>query len=388
MKNLLFVFYNLKAGGICRSVLNLFQEIGSDYNIDFLCFSMEGELQNQIPDSINILHTNKWLSLLGITQSEIRNKSFVMYLIRGLLSLFSRVFGSYIPHMLIFSSIKMHKKYDVAISCSHDINDRSFPIGCNDFVLYKVNANKKISFVHCDFENYGGNTKGNRRKYCKFDKVVCVSNSAKKTFIEAVPECLDKTNVVYNCINFDQILELSNSSPIELKNNDCVTFATVCRLSEEKGLLRAIECVNDIDRSFKWIIVGSGPLENEIRQMIEKYNLQNRIELIPSTPNPYRIIKNCDFFFLPSIHECAPMVFNEALALGIPVLTTKTCSAEEMISDRYGWVCDNSNEGILEALEKLLIDPDAIEVKRKRINLESFSNKLSVEQFHKVIDND
>ena len=54
------------------------------------------------------------------------------------------------------------------------------------------------------------------------------------------------------------------------------------------------------------------------------------------------------------------MVFGESAALGIPVLTTRTCSAEELIgARRLGWVTENSEEGLAEGIAKIL-DGDMI----------------------------
>jgi len=66
--------------------------------------------------------------------------------------------------------------------------------------------------------------------------------------------------------------------------------------------------------------------------------------------NPYRYIKNADFLFVPSIHEAAPMVFDEAACLKVPIITTDTLSAKELVDERnIGIVCKNYQ--ISDALE-------------------------------------
>jgi glycosyltransferase involved in cell wall biosynthesis len=60
-----------------------------------------------------------------------------------------------------------------------------------------------------------------------------------------------------------------------------------------------------------------------------------------------------DYLLVPSLNEAAPMVFDEAIVLGVPVITTNTTSATEMIGNQYGIVCENSQEGLVSALRAL-----------------------------------
>ena len=71
--------------------------------------------------------------------------------------------------------------------------------------------------------------------------------------------------------------------------------------------------------------------------------------------NPFPYVAKADVFLLPSFHEAAPMVFGECWALGIPVISTETSSAREMVEEnKIGIVCQNSEEGIYKALKQFL----------------------------------
>ena len=55
------------------------------------------------------------------------------------------------------------------------------------------------------------------------------------------------------------------------------------------------------------------------------------------------------------------MVIDEAVSLGIPVLTTATTSAKEMVPDRgAGWVCTNTDEAFVHALCRIAADPASL----------------------------
>lgn len=71
--------------------------------------------------------------------------------------------------------------------------------------------------------------------------------------------------------------------------------------------------------------------------------------------NPYPLIKNADVMVVTSIYESQPMVMLEALTLGVPVISTQFTSAFEILENKpYGILCDNSVEGIADALNNNL----------------------------------
>ena len=133
----------------------------------------------------------------------------------------------------------------------------------------------------------------------------------------------------------------------------------MCRLGEEKGIERAVyvfgRLLSEGYKNFQWIIVGDGPERDNIEQAIKKVGLSNYIELVGKKSNPYYYVKNSDVFLLSSFHEAAPMVFGEAHAMGVPILTTNTASAYELVENRgLGKVCENSDEGLYNKIKEIL----------------------------------
>jgi glycosyltransferase involved in cell wall biosynthesis len=86
---------------------------------------------------------------------------------------------------------------------------------------------------------------------------------------------------------------------------------------------------------------------------------------------------HADYLLVPSRHEAAPMVFDEASVLGLRIVSTNTTSAAEMVGGDGGIVCENSPEGIPEALVSLHKDSG-----KKRA---AKSNQLQREQFAGLI---
>ena len=77
------------------------------------------------------------------------------------------------------------------------------------------------------------------------------------------------------------------------------------------------------------------------------------VTLLGEQRDPYQYLNHVDWLLVPSFHEAAPMVFDEAKLMGIKVITTKTTSAEEMIGSECGIVCENSTDGIIRVLTSI-----------------------------------
>jgi glycosyltransferase involved in cell wall biosynthesis len=138
----------------------------------------------------------------------------------------------------------------------------------------------------------------------------------------------------------------------------------VARLTHEKGLERAIAAVAQARAQGTPLtvhLVGDGPLRDTLQQQAADSGVTDYVIFHGSQINPYPYIRQADVLVVPSHHEAAPMVIDEAVSLGIPVLTTATTSAKEMVPDRgAGWVCTNTDEAFVHALCRIAADPASL----------------------------
>lgn len=351
---ILIITNHMKVGGVQKSLLELLKVLAQcpEYEISLFCCKATGEFLKQVPKKVEILRENKYAIVTETTLSDCKKLGKKYYIFRLLSSFWSKCFTKALPAVVLSKLIgKIGEKYDVVISYSQPIEDHAFCNLTNEIALNCTETNFKITFVHCDFENYGGNTKRNRNLYKKFDCITAVSDSVGAALARCVPEVKDKIKTVYNFCDAAEIEALSNQNPLKYSQKAVVTVA---RLSEEKGIIRCIPIIAKLKEQnidFEWHIVGGGKLENAIRKTIVDHNLENTVFLEGQQTNPYRYMKNADYLFLPSFHEAAPMVFDEAIVLKLPILTTNTLSAKELVSGRNaGIVCENATDGIYNML--------------------------------------
>ena len=277
----------------------------------------------------------------------------------------------------------MKSEYDCAISFMQNGEPNVFYGGCAEFVL-NTSAKEKICFIHCDFQNYGGNCAYNRKTLEKFDKIAAVSNSVAKRLAAAVPNIANKIRTVHNCTNFGAIYKSADEYVPEYTNGK-VNIFTAARLHAEKGILRMIPILKRIKERgavFVWRIGGDGPDRAEIEKRIAESGLQNEIILLGSLKNPYPYFKYSDVVLVPSYNEAAPMVFDEARVFGTLIFTTETASAKEMVSDTHsGVVCENTDNEIENKLNNFILNfipqKNEVEYCDNRIALSEFDNLIN-----------
>jgi glycosyltransferase involved in cell wall biosynthesis len=118
--------------------------------------------------------------------------------------------------------------------------------------------------------------------------------------------------------------------------DDEILIGTVANLRATKGypdLLLAARDVIDATDSVRFVAVGRGPLEGELREQHARLGLGERFEFLGFRPDAVRVMSAFDVFCLPSRHEGLPVVLMEALALGLPIVATDVGGVAELVTD-------------------------------------------------------
>lgn len=375
MKKILIVNNNLDIGGIQKSLVNLLKEVHEDYDITLLLFSKSGALLNNIPNNVRIITPNKSYRMLGLTKSELRRYPF-FFCLKYFLMRYTSIFSRRSAMKLLGLFQKKIEGYDVAISYSHLLHHKCFGNGCGDFVLDKVVCKNKICMIHCDYLHSGCMTEMNNREYSEFDKIACCSDSVRERFICGANISKNKVYTLRNFYDFD-IVKLANDKPYVYGDN-CINLLSVARLSSEKGIDKAIDALYATGRSdINYYIVGDGPQKKLLQEKIKEYHMEKQIFLLGEQQNPYRYMINADYLLVPSLHEAAPMVFDEAAVLGLKVISTNTTSAKEMIVRNGGVVCSGIDK-LKETLRNLHINTMK--------NCNSVNNILQQKQFLHLLE--
>lgn len=387
MKKILIVNNNMNIGGVQKSLCNLLWAIHDRYDVTLCLFRAAGAYMDQLPSDINIIECKGLFRYLGISQGQCRG---VHKLIRGGLALMTRLVGRDVAMKLVLTGEKkIPERYDCAIAFLHNGNIRNFYGGVQEFVLWKTKADKKVAFLHCDYSNCGANHPANNRLIARFDQIAACSDGCRRAFTSVLPELEKKCITVSNFHRFEEIRQMAAQDTI-VYEGDGPHVIMVSRMTHEKGIERAIQAVAVAQNKGLPItlhIIGGGPMECALWEMVQRLQLTDCVNFYGQQDNPYRYMCDADLLLMTSFHEAAPMVIEEAISQGVPVLTTRTTSSEEMVTlADAGWVCENDQASLTAALTEIISEPVQLKAKRNKLQSRTLDNTVARAQFLHLIE--
>lgn len=240
---------------------------------------------------------------------------------------------SYLLYNKEITKIINEKKFDYVIGVASDNFAR---LAC---IKEKIKHTKTIAWEHSCFDSYY-NTKNwrfnNQDKFVKYmlnkiDYYICQTeddkNNMKKKY-DYLPIVINNPNT------FFEKKSLSNL------DNKC--FLAVGRFDKVKQFDKLIEAFANFtkkNREWNLYIVGDGPLLEEYKSMVKKYNLENRVFLPGKTKSIQSYYLNSSVYVMTSSWEGWGMVVTEAMQHGLPIISFDIPSSREIFG--------KSNCGIL-----------------------------------------
>jgi glycosyltransferase involved in cell wall biosynthesis len=204
----------------------------------------------------------------------------------------------------------------------------------------------------------------NRLTYRLDDAKLAVS----RTVADSIPARLsDRVHVVVQGIFPERVrdqLRFRDEVRAELGiGPDEIVVGTVAHFREQKGypvLLEAARRVVDSELPVRFVAVGRGPQEDEIRATHARLGLGDRFLLTGFREDATRVMAAFDLFVLASHYEGLPLALMEALVLGVPVVATRVGGIPEGVTDgQEGLLVPPSRPDLLaHAIETLVSDPD------------------------------
>lgn len=306
----------------------------------------------------------------------------------------------------LLPGINPKKTYDLAISF----------VTPHQVTLEKVNAKKKIAWIHTDYTHIWVNAEEELKVWSAYDYIASISSDVTNTFLKVFPSLSPKIIEIENILSPRFVRERADLMDVsqELGALRLLSIGRFCkqknfdnlpdifkRLLEEMEILLSIgrfceaknyDNVPDICKRItekgidvKWYIIGYGD-DTLIRQKIKDAGMENHVVILGKRDNPYPYIKACDIYVQPSRYEGKSVTVREAQMLCKPVVVTNYPTASSQIKNGVdGIIVPMDNDGCAKGLAKVILDKDMQKRLTDYLKTHDYGNESEVEKIYQLL---
>ena len=253
--------------------------------------------------------------------------------------------GKLLYYSLLLSGIKFQE---------YDIIHADAPLPAGDAAL-KLSKKYKIPFVvhghgldvffdesYKDAPNCKKISKVCKQVYEQANAIAGVSQKVLNCIQERV-DIYDKSYVVYNGVDTTKFYPMSE----KISEKYILTVGNLIALKGHDDTIKAFaKLVNSGVTDVRLKIAGRGPLEMELKDLVERLGISNYVDFLGYVPYEKiaELMRNASLFCLPSWYEALGCVYLEAMASGIPTIGCYGNGIDEVITDGLdGFLVDNKN---------------------------------------------
>lgn len=227
----------------------------------------------------------------------------------------------------------------------------------------------------------------------KADKIIVVCNFLADLAIK-IGVAKEKVKLIYNSIDFKKSTPESKIGIRERFSNDSKLIVYTGRLVPWKGVDTVIKIMPVLIEKLgkvHFLILGDGPEKNELKELVSSMNLTDNVHFEGKIEQEKIIdyLKEADLFVLNTNYEGLSHTILEAMAAGIPIVTTKVGGNPEILeNEKSGLLVNYDNkEELSRAIIRVLSDENLRDslIKNARNKLEKFKWADTVKKTIEVI---
>lgn len=250
---------------------------------------------------------------------------------------------AYFKLLFRLRSEKKKNNIDISISFMDTPNILNILSKKKDKVILSVRVNKSVQRVKHDI-SLSKKIEMILMKilYRYSNKIIAISEGVRHDLVKNFKVNSTSVKTIYNFLDVADIQDkIDEELPMEhrdlFNNNDVII--NVGRFEKQKNQINLIKSFREISErspNARLVLLGKGTLENQIKSTINELELTDKVHLIPYTDNPFKYMSRSRLFILNSYYEGFGNVILEAMACGIPVISTDCKDGpREIISGIY-----------------------------------------------------
>ena len=195
----------------------------------------------------------------------------------------------------------------------------------------------------------------------RFSHIFWVSNSSYQSYFFK-NNISKKSTVLFNVVDKVPIIKKSNCAVMQ----DAYDVIFIGRMQYQKNpqkLLNIFKILKeDYNCDFSAVIIGEGPLFHEIVEKKHQLGLDDNVKMLGFVENPMGLLKKAKLMLLTSRFEGTPMCALEAMALGVPIISTPTDGMLDLIDSGINGFLDDDDRKLATDIKVIIND---LETRRK-----------------------
>ena len=192
----------------------------------------------------------------------------------------------------------------------------------------------------------------------KLNKIICVSRPSKKDIVEEFLVDPEKIEVILNGIDIRKFIP--NPSTLFIENKIITTASADIPLKGLKYLILALPNIIKVFPKTSLTVIGRSPSDSKLRKLITDLSLEDKIAFRSGITEEeiVNLYHSSEIAVIPSLYEGFGFGAGEAMACGIPLISTHSGGLEEVVGDSAVKILPASTEEIEYAVIKLFSSPD------------------------------
>ena len=215
-------------------------------------------------------------------------------------------------------------------------------------------------------------------------EVIANSQGLKDLALKSNPK--QKINIICNGVDTQEF----KPDDFSKEKDKIVITPGASRITSRKGLKYLIEAIATLSKKYPNIlleIIGSGDEKDKLEELAFNLGITNKVNFVGavSHKDTLKYYQKANIFVLPSLNEGMSNTMLEALACGLPIISTKTGGSGELVQENQNgcYIKMKDSLDIVEKIEKIINNPELMEkMSKKSIEIaQSLSWKKVAEQY-------
>ncbi|MFQ5471138.1 MAG: glycosyltransferase [Gammaproteobacteria bacterium] len=348
-------------GGVERMMVNLMTGfISKGFSIDLILAKAQGSFLEKIPPEVNIIK-------LG--------RSHTLTCLPGLI----RYLKKNKPEALFVAKHRAGIVALLAKKCT----------GLSTRIVLRLGTTVSAALLHKNRFRRWQWYNSMQRAYPKIDTIIAVSKGVANDVSQITGIPVSQIKVIHNPVITPQLHELAAESVDHpwLQTDEIPVIIGMGRMTQQKDFSSLVRAFANVRKKIacRLILLGGGD-QTAIRELADELGVKEHISLPGFQKNPYAYLTKANLFVLSSRWEGSPNALTEAMAVGIPVVSTDCPSGprEIMQDGKYGPLCPVGDIDCLAAAIEATLkkSPERFFIQSA---VESYTIENSTEEYLKVI---